>query len=30
VKSAATHKTTSSEEEGFALAVERYVLATTG
>jgi len=30
VKSAATYKTTSSEEEGFALAVERYVLATAG
>ena len=30
VKAAATHKTTSSEEEGFALAVERYVLAKTG
>jgi hydroxymethylpyrimidine pyrophosphatase-like HAD family hydrolase len=30
VKSAATYNTTSSEEEGFALAVEQYVLATTG
>ena len=30
VKSAATYKTTSSEEEGFALAAERYVLATAG
>jgi Cof subfamily protein (haloacid dehalogenase superfamily) len=28
VKSAATYSTTSSEEEGFATAVERYVLAT--
>jgi Cof subfamily protein (haloacid dehalogenase superfamily) len=30
VKSAATYTTASSEEEGFALAVERYVLTTPG